>query len=139
MRNPKIIEQYFSKANDALIKSGIVIRKLDGTYEPIIGEYEGYIAGFGATVINMGIKPAVAAYCANPPSKPDKPSKKKIIKAIALTLGRQMVNNIEVEDKLLDDLISNNDIEVIKELKENIVNASVALKIILRTFSIDKA
>ena len=36
MRNPKIIEQYFSKANDALIKSGIVIRKLDGTYEPII-------------------------------------------------------------------------------------------------------
>jgi len=137
MRNPREIEKLYSKADVALVSSGIVIVQ-NNLPQPVIGEYEGYIAGLGATVINMGIKPAIAAYCGNPPKDRKKPSRKRVIDAIAKTL---MIEGAENADALLKKVIDNENSltkSEMKTLREDIVNASVALKILIRTYPINK-
>ena len=131
MRNPRIIEALYADADKALNQTEIV-------YDNKVkhGEYEGYIAGFGANVINMGIKPAIAAYCAKPPDNVAlKPSKKKVIDAIAQTLN---LSNSSDADSLLKKVIDERDNYILRDLKEKIVNASVALKIMIRTYEIKK-
>jgi len=129
MRNPRIIESLYANADQALNNTKII----DGS-KVTHGEYEGYIAGFGANVINMGIKPAMAAYCAKPPENDEKnPSKKKVIQAIAETLQLPGAGNA---DNLLQKTIEESNKYQLNDLKEKIVNASVALKIMIRTYEI---
>jgi len=137
MRNPRIIEALYSAANIALVRSGIVVLMENNEPKPVIGEYEGYIAGFGATVINMGIKPAIAAYCGNAPDPGEinTPSRKKVIEAIAITLNLTGAKDAE---GLLKYVINHDDHSGLRKIKENIVNASVALKILVRTYPIAK-
>jgi len=131
MRNPRIIEALYANADQALINTKIVLGK-----KVVHGEYEGYIAGFGPNVINMGIKPTVAAYCAKPPEDDvSKPSKKKVIEAIAKTLN---ILNATDAESLLKKVINETDHYLLQDLKEKIVNASVALKIMIRTYEISK-
>jgi len=128
MRNPRIIEPYLEPADKALKEQGI----LNSEGRVKFAEYEGYIAGFGPAVVNMGIKPALAFYCANPPANPDRsPSRKKVIEAIVRVID---IPNVESGDELLSAMVNQEPRSpLLEEYKEKIVNASLAMKMMLRT------
>jgi CRISPR-associated protein Cmr5 len=90
----------------------------------VVDVFKGYIAGFGPSVISSGLVPALAFYLE------DKDNKGKVIDAIAKTLnpesnGKKMFD----ESLLLEGKRAELNIQ-----KEKIINASIALKIMLRTY-----
>jgi hypothetical protein len=92
------------------------------------GSIEGYISSFGANVINIDLLPTIAVYM-------QEPNHKKVIEAIAQTLyGNDMSKNNA--ERLFAFLKAQGGAN--RSIKEEIINASVALKIMIRTFEIIK-
>lgn len=112
----KQITKLLKSADEALATE---IRNTSGE---IIDVYKGYVSGFGPAVINSGLIPALAFYIS------DK-NKRKIINAIALTLSYQDEVALFNECKNLA-----SDRAALNILREKVVNASVALKLMMRTY-----
>lgn len=85
--------------------------------------FKGYVAGFGPAVINSGVIPAIAFYL-------EDKEKAKVIEAIAKTLDPNNTGTKLFKSCLAQE--SNN--AALSLLKEKIVNASIALKIMMRTY-----
>lgn len=85
---------------------------------------KGYVSGFGPAVINSGLIPALAFYISDN-------NKRKIINAIALTLGFQDDVALFNESKRLA-----SDKPALNLLREKVVNASIALKLMMRTYKV---
>lgn len=97
----------------------------------IKSEYNGYISSFGAAVMQSGLKAAVAFNeSTNSSSNEDKDL---LMKAILQTVLRRPV---ERNERLLDYILNNNRIE--SQLKIQIMDAAVALKLAIRTFELTK-
>lgn len=95
-------------------------------------EFNGYFSSFGASIIQSGLKPTLAFF-SNENSDTAK-QKAKIPKAIyKLVINR----NIEPEANALLMYIINENNE--KELLPKILDASIALKLALRTYHWDKS
>ncbi|KAA6331326.1 hypothetical protein EZS27_020047 [termite gut metagenome] len=128
------IEKLLEPANKALIHSGIVVIENN---KDVIKEYDGYISGFGATVINMGIKSTLAFYMkdvqelkrAEEREKPyEKPYRSRIVRALAQIL--EEVN----EEKMFKKIIEIEDVNQLHQQTQKIIDASVALKLMIRTY-----
>jgi len=95
-------------------------------------EFNGYFSSFGASIIQSGLKPALAFF-SNENSETAK-QKAKIPKAIyKLVIDK----DIEPEANALLLYIINENKE--KELLPKILDASIALKLALRTYNWDKS
>ncbi|EKN42335.1 hypothetical protein CFSAN001627_07407 [Clostridium botulinum CFSAN001627] len=93
-------------------------------------EFKGYISSFGASLIQSGLLPTVAFFeDENANSQSDRSKIAEIIFDI-LNIGDSYEKN-----KLLDYLIKNKENE--KEIKEDIKNIAIALKLAMRTFKFD--
>jgi CRISPR/Cas system CMR-associated protein Cmr5 small subunit len=143
MNNKINIEKLLIPADRALKESGI-IEFVKGNPKEIIKEYDGYIAGFGATVITIGIKAALAFYMKDATKleedkklKEDKTNKKpyrsKVVRAFALIYGyngdnpeRNLWNSIKAID-------IENQSEINKQ-KQRLIDASIALKLMIQTY-----
>jgi len=94
--------------------------------ETITGdEYDGYIAGFGPSVITAGLLPTLATYLAH-----DK--RKKVLNAIA------SVANIESSpdgELLFAQCLKRENRAKLNLWKVKITDASIALKLMIRTFN----
>jgi CRISPR-associated protein Cmr5 len=128
------IEKLLEPANKALIHSGIVVIENN---KDVIKEYDGYISGFGATVINMGIKSTLAFYMkdvkelkrAEEREKPyEKPYRSRVIRALA-----QILEEIN-EEKMFKKIIEIEDVNQLHQQTQKIIDASVALKLMIRTY-----
>jgi hypothetical protein len=87
--------------------------------------YDGYISGFGPAVITAGLLPTLATYLADN-------KKEKVIDAIAAI--------IKIEDKikgndLLTECLKTKNKKMLKLWKIKIIDASVALKLMIRTYN----
>lgn len=91
-------------------------------------EYNGYIASFGASIIQSGILPAIAFFERN--TQNTEQDKKRLMTAILYVLDSQLEN--QENKKLLDYVLSryNN----LDEIEEKILYISVAMKLVLRTY-----
>lgn len=121
----KQVNKLLKAADAALSHTGIVKKQ-----EEVEDVNKGYISGFGPAVISSGLVPAMAFYISD--------SKKKvIIDAIAETL------NLQDEGKLLDTgkslfrhcISQMSDKKRLFDLREKIITASVALKLVMRTYT----
>ncbi len=115
------INRLLAAAETALLKTNLV-----GTNHQIKGTIVGYIAAFGAEVINMDLLPTLAVYRA------DK-TKALVLDAIAKTLNpndTEAAMFIRIKNHQTSSLAAK------RTEKENIINASVALKLMARTFII---
>jgi CRISPR-associated protein Cmr5 len=116
----KQITKLLNSADDALestrIKNGA------GEIEEVI---KGYVSGFGPSVINSGLIPAMAFYIS------DK-KKKVVIEAIAATLNIPNANN--AKELFLHCNAQSSNKNALAVLREKIINASVALKLMMRTY-----
>lgn len=123
----KRIEYLLKKALEAVPNA-----EIPNARNEIDEAYNGAIASLGASLIQMGLLPTLAVYAAD--DKKDKADKKKLMKAILLTLGRP-----EADGRAL--LVSASQLQHQSEknrLIQDINDASVALKLVIRTFKLVK-
>jgi CRISPR-associated protein Cmr5 len=113
------ISRYIPHAIDAIEK--------EFGKKPISSTYNSYISSFGASIVQSGLLPTLAAY--RNPNANTKEDKSKILELIQNIL--QSAGEIP-EGELLDYVLSNKNDEDI--IKEKIKDAAVALKLSLRTF-----
>jgi|GEM_PF-1330872 len=120
----KNIEKYFPSANEALVSCNIVNEKSHQVNNSVYG---GQLAGFGPAVILSGLSPTVSSYL---------DSKNKILDCIAKVVDIAAINDGE---QLLQYCLRNNDdISKMSQLREELINASVALKMMIRTYRTKK-
>lgn len=120
----RIIEQAIKALQDSEIVND------QGQYN---SEYKGYIASFGASIIQSGLLPAVIFY---EDSSRSSSEKAKIINAIVRVLKTQFVlyNDIVVNNKdKFSNFIITRRIEK-RQIEKDVNEAAVALKLALRTF-----
>lgn len=102
--------------------------------EQVPKEYKGYAASLGPSIINSGLKPALAFYTDTHREKQDEREKVlrlKLLQAIYFTLENVEISDIK-SDTLFREVLSPNQNELL--WKNKIMNASIALKLALRTF-----
>ena len=121
----KIIDNFIKKANDLLtVKNDIVNH---ASKKIIDGVFDGYVNGFGPTVISSGLLPTIATYAADP-------KRAKVLNIIC------KIANIEGNQDgsaMLQYCLANfNNQDQQWLIKEKLITASIALKLVLRTFDI---
>jgi CRISPR-associated protein Cmr5 len=115
----KAVNRLLGAAQAAIIRNGIL--KTNDTIDDV---YKGYVSSFGASVIMSGLAPALAFY-------EDDEKRKKILNAIAqISTG---IENIKGK-QLFDDYKSGKTRQELRAATEKIINASIALKIVMRTY-----
>jgi len=95
----------------------------------IPSEYNGYISAFGAGIIQSGLKPTVAIY--ENKNSSTKSEKDRLTRVIL-----KMIDSQTSEESLLRYIIGSDEDENI--LKEKIKDASIAIKLAMRTFKLKK-
>lgn len=94
-------------------------------------EYFGYAAQLGASIRTAGLLPALAFYTDKHKDKKDnEPQRLKLLKAIIQILNEN--HNLQIGDGLLEYAVEHKDDQ--QQLKQKILDASVALKLALRNF-----
>ena len=125
----KRVERYIPKAIEAVevhIAQNRKVRK----------EFKGYIASFGAAVIQTGLIPAVAFYSVQAGAEADRG---KIIDAIHEILRRTGEVNMYEKQSLLKFLIERYEKgDDMSRWKEKVMDAATALKLAVRIFKIEE-
>ncbi len=124
------IDALLKKADEALTNEKIEIVK-NGI---VTDGYDSAIASFGPTVVLSGLMPALAFYCAESKNGKTKTEKWKIVKAISIILHSKYGWS---DHKNLFNHCLNNPSQI-ERLTTDIVDASVALKMMVRTYKIKK-
>lgn len=130
MMNHSRIDALLKKADEALTKEKIEIVK-NGKVDD---GYDSAIAAFGPTVVLSGLMPALASYCAETKNGKTKTEKWKIVNAISFIL--QSKYGWSDHNKLFNHCLNNP--SQTERLTTDIVDASVALKLMVRTYKIKK-
>ena len=136
--------------NKYLVAATIAIRdcKISVDGKTINDVYKGYVSSFGAMVINNGLPATLAIYLRTDGNK--KGDSDKIVDAIANMLGgfeltedEKMKNNqkdvnkpiITIGKKLLAQSCDvEKELDKSRLLKEDVIDASIALKLMMRTY-----
>ena len=113
------IEEYIPKALDVIEE--------EFSDKAIPKEYNGYIAAFGAGIIQSGLKPTVAIY--ENKNAQTKSEKNRLTRMIL-----RIIDPSANDDSLLRYIIHHAADEEL--LKEEIVDAAIAIKLAMRTFKL---
>ncbi len=125
----KRVERYIPKAIDAVE----VYIAQDGKVKK---QFKGYIASFGAAVIQTGLIPAVAFYSVQAGAEADRG---KIIDAIQEILQRTGEVNMDKKQSLLRFLVERfENGDDMSRWKEKVMDAATALKLAVRIFNVEK-
>jgi len=122
----KRINKILPHAMEALNASGLII---GGT--SILKEYDGYVASFAPSVITAGLKATLSFYTDN--HKERSPKRGDILKVL-LTIYQQLDTPIAGNDLLGIALARNRTEGEIRQLKRDLMDCSIALKLCLRNF-----
>jgi CRISPR-associated protein Cmr5 len=120
----KSVNKYLEKADKAIKDSNIAEKN------KIPKAYKGAVSSFGASIIMSGLVPTIQFYMAD--SERRDSDSKKIVEAIARIIYSESTHFAE---KLKDDVMSkiNNRAEL-NSLKKKIIDAAIALKIMMRSY-----
>ncbi|MCD4793394.1 MAG: type III-B CRISPR module-associated protein Cmr5 [Bacteroidales bacterium] len=118
-------EESVQDAQEGLLKTD---KKNNINYIP--KEYKGYISSFGAAITQSGLLPALYF---NHQSEKSVADRKKLMNAVYKIIKKNQ--NINPQE---DDLLSyaKNQTGNIKDLKNQILNAATALKLVIRTYKL---
>jgi CRISPR-associated protein Cmr5 len=95
----------------------------------IPSSYNGYISSFGASIIQSGLLPTLALFENNDASTRE--NKQKLTELIL-----KILDNTSNEDNLLSYVLEHE--SDINRLKQQILDISIALKLSIRTFELEK-
>lgn len=137
----KRIEKYFSPAIVAI--ENVLVQKYGDKEIP--REYQGYISAFGASVLQMGLLPTLAVHADNDSgSKEDRGAILKILTQTIMAndgafLTEKAHSMLKASNNDLFRAAVNLDTATQRELTERILDATVAVKLCLRTFKLSKS
>ncbi|UZW14965.1 type III-B CRISPR module-associated protein Cmr5 [Clostridium pasteurianum] len=114
----KLIPDAIKIIDKKLVKDGVVAR-----------EYNGYISSFGASIIQSGLLPTVAFYESSTSNSEE--DRRKLTESILCLINKSQQ---EENKKLLDYVLKNRESQ--ENIKEDIINAAIAIKLSLRTFKL---
>lgn len=121
------IEKYIPDAIKLIKEVGIANCKGE-----VLNEFNGYFSSFGAAIVQSGLKPALAFFSNETRAK----ERSKLLKAIyKLIVDKNAPKDVEAK-KLLEYVIANPNDE--EQLKAKIIDASIALKLAVRTYKLVK-
>jgi len=126
------VEKYIPKAIDTI--DNFFLQEIKKLYpqlaqKSIPSEYNGYISAFGASIMQSGLKPTLALFeNKNADTKKDKEYLTKIILNI--------LDEETKESSLLRYVINSKEDK--NYLKQKILDISIAIKLSIRTFKLDK-
>ena len=124
--NKKRNEELIQKAENALRSE--YVRILNKSDETIKDSYNGQTAALGVTIAMSGLRPTLAIYR----KKTEECDKLQILNAIAVMLGiNQKDAGIELFQKILKC-----DSSKINDYKKEIIDCSIALKQVIRTYKL---
>ena len=129
--NKKKNEDLMRKAEDALKDDRVKIlekEKEDLSYK-IKDSYNGQTASLGVTIAMSGLRPALAIY----QQETDGCNRLEILNAIAVMLG--IVHNSPGKELFAQAL--NCDTAELKKLKKEVLDCSIALKQVIRTYKLN--
>ncbi len=113
---------------------------LVGNYQDKIPEgYQGAVAGFGSSLLQMGLLPTLAVYCdKDNKSSIDRPTFLKVLKFIITHADSRFSAKHMIDDKqlLLHSAIQEGFPK--DEFKEQLLQASLAFKLAIRTYKLVK-
>lgn len=98
-------------------------------------QFNGYISSFAASIINAGLLSSIMFYSQS--KEKTEAEREKLIEAIEYILKSESSNILKSNDsliKVVEELIKNNNTEKVSRLKAEILYASTALKLAIRTF-----
>lgn len=108
----------------------ITLKVLQETFGDIIpSSYNGYISSFGASIIQSGLKPTLALF---ENENANTLEKKKLLTSIIL----KIFDDNTKETSLLKYVINSKEDEIY--LKKQILDISIAIKLSIRTFKLEK-
>lgn len=139
MNNQKEINALMFTANKVIGKSNLLIKGTTSIYS----SYDGQVAALGVSIATIGLIPTLAIYYqdkADDNKENDKPNRRTVLNVITSMLdqyyGYQFGGNSK---ELLSFAITNAQNETqLKELKTRVINCSLALKQIVRTYNLKK-
>lgn len=122
----KRIEKYIPKAMQLIKETGIA-----NDNDIVKNEFNGYFSSFGAAIIQNGLKPALAFFSK---TTGEAKERSKILLAIYRLIIRDE-DNIEPKTLLKHVIdLEGNEAQIITE----IIDASIALKLAVRTYKLEK-
>ncbi|HNG72731.1 MAG TPA: hypothetical protein PLE56_12435 [Chitinophagales bacterium] len=120
----KSIEKLLPKANAVLQSSDLINTETKKIKNDV---FDGYISGFGPSVIMSGLLPTLSTYAA-------KNERIIVLNAIAEIAA---IDNATSSDTLITKCITNYSNKTQLNIwKEKLINASVALKLMIRTYQL---
>jgi len=119
--------KHIQKLIPTAIEAASILKEKDGT---ISSEFNGYISSFGASVISAGLLPSIIFYS----QKGDSTERQKIITAIETVLKKHDYPNINLLKKVEELFKSEDKQSEINRLTDKISDATVAIKLAIRTF-----
>ncbi len=124
----KSVDRYLKIADEAIRNKGIAMNNI------VPGAYNGAISSFGASIVMSGVVPTIQFYLSDSDNRDS--DTRKIIEAIAQIIYNSPDAGAEM---LRQDVLHHiNDRNERNRLRNNIVDAAIALKIMLRTYSFSK-
>jgi len=115
------------KRIESYIPDAIKVLEKDFVDGKIPSAYNGYISSFGASIMQSGLKPTLALF-------ENKDSNTKEKKEYLSKIILKVLDKSTQETSLLKYVINGNE----KLLKDKIMDISIALKLSIRTFKLDK-
>lgn len=128
----KQVNKWLKSADEALNHELIKIVDADGKVEEV---FKGYISSFGAMVIQNGLPAALAINMKTDTGEGKQ--RKKIIEAIAYVFYKSSRYPHYTAETLLDEsctLANTNNHRKLRFLKQDVIDASIALKLMMRTY-----
>ncbi len=106
-----------------------------GSQSDIMKEYNGQVSAFGVSVLMTGLKPTVSIYFQDKQSHANKPYRKAILMVLVEMLNeyKPEIYSYENLEKFVRGVFCSKEEDA---LKTDIVNCSVALKQVIRTYNL---
>jgi CRISPR-associated protein Cmr5 len=124
----KQVNNLLSYADEALKNEIVHNNKIEEVFK-------GYVSSFGALVIQNGLPAALAINLKTDTSEGKQ--RKKVIDAIAAVLSKSGIYDSYTSERMLKEscnLSRDNNSRRLRILKQNILDASIALKLMMRTY-----
>jgi CRISPR/Cas system CMR-associated protein Cmr5 small subunit len=127
----------YKKKNDRLIKKAEEalqhpkVHILNGDKVSIKDSFSGQTSAFGVTIAMAGLRPALAIY----QKETEGCNRLEIVNAIAVMLDNSFAKEEEPGKKLFKKVLECDDTKL-KEYKRNIIDCSIALKQVIRTYKL---
>lgn len=139
--NKKLNQELMEYAEAVLQSDNCPLYKEAGV---IHESYNGQVSALGVSTLMIGLKATLAVYFQDEPSKEDrnkhfksKAYRRCLLEVIVHMLNRKNSKSFKDADDFVHQLMKNTDATQLEQYKSDVVNCSVALKQVIRTYKLE--